>query len=796
MTTGDSRPIPHRAYIDGGDERAIWSIQSVWYLAPMKLSTRIRFALGIAVCCGAFFARPPAIAAKPIGTPAAEEALPTGALTNSPSAYLREAAHGPVQWQPWDKNSFALARKLKRPTLIDIGAIWCHWCHVMDDTTYANAQVAAILNQRYVPIKVDMDERPDIDAIYQNAAQRLTGAGGWPLTCFATSSGALLYAAGYLRAQPAAGEGPTSAMAPILERIATAYEKNPADVEREASVLAKRISSESAITSTAPASEAALRKEIIGALAASYDRRAGGFDRGSGPRFYNFPAIRLAIAYGFFQHDSYREMAVESLDKISRGGVFDQLGGGFHRYSTDQDWRVPHFEKMAYDQAMAFSAYSEAYEVTHDSRLLTTIAGIRSYVNDTLLDPATHAFYADQDADSFKGDDGSYYTWTLEEVKKALPAEVAKVALPYYGLTDAPARAPDGRIVLWRPLTDQELAAKIGLWPPTVKSLAVQAKRPLLIVREKRQAPAVDRAIMTDRNALMISGYLSASEATGDRISRQAAIAALDFILANLRDPHGGFYHLWASGHASVAGIAADQVDLLGALIDAYQISGEEKYLKEARALADLIAAKYRDRGGMIANRSGDGRAFAEHTSVQAIYDLPLPSVQASAARAMRSLGELAFDGRYTKIADALLAPALATAGSGAGASLGTLGLALEEHADGGATVAIVGNPRDPRTQSLAETALSAYRPGKVVMRIDPSRAKRGAMPESARAMYAAAADRNSPLAFVCAGSACSRPSTTTEQLRRAIGEFQVSEIARSQSIEPAAREASTTTSP
>jgi uncharacterized protein YyaL (SSP411 family) len=760
----------------------------------MSLSTRIRFAPAILVALLGFFMSRAAVAAtSPSG--AAANDLPADALKNSPSLYLRRSMQGPVRWQPWDGSTFGLARKLKRPMLIDIGAAWCHWCHVMDDTTYSNPQVAAILNRSYVPVKVDMDQRPDLDSFYQNAAAHLTGASGWPLTCFTTPSGKLLYAAGYLPPTPPAGGETTSAMVPLLQRIAEAYEKDPAAVERQAAVLAKRIASQSSIAMGGGDSQTTLRKEIIASLAASYDGENGGFGRGSGPRFHDFPAIRLAIAYGFFQHDAYRQMAIESLEKIARSGVFDQLGGGFHRYSTDQAWRVPHFEKMAYDQAMALTVYSEAYELTRDSNLLRTIAAIRSYVNQTLLDPATHAFFADQDADSFKGDDGTYYTWTIPEVRKVLRPEVARAAIIYYGMDDSPALAPDGRIVLRRPFTDNELASRMGLWAASAKALQVRAKGPLLVAREKRPAPPVDHAVMTDRNALMISGYLAASDATGDRISRQAAVAALDFLLANLRDPHGGFYHTWRDGQATVPGIVADQVYMLRALLDAYQATGDERYLRNARSLANLIIDKYRNGSGLLTNRGSDldHDLVTASAGAQLMFDQPMPSAQAAAARAMRVLGEITSDHRYLKAADTLLAPVPRLIGSGDDSGLGTLGLALEERADGGATVTIVGDSKDPRTLTLTETALGTFRPGKVVIRLDPSQAKGAAMPPLARAMYEAASDHQEPLAFVCAGTACSRPVTTDAQLSKVLGDFQVAEIARTQALPATAKESATT---
>lgn len=764
----------------------------------MSLSTRIRLASAIFIGLLVFFPAHARAADAGASRKANDraDALPTGALNTSPSPYLREAAGGPIRWQPWAETTLALARRLKRPLLIDIGAGWCHWCHVMDATTYADPQIAAKLNSSFVPIKVDMDVRPDIDSLYQNAAARLTGAGGWPLTCFATPSGTLLYAAGYLPPLPEPNGEPTSAMLPLLERIASAFEKDPNTVERQAAALAKRIAQQSSPAIFSGGSDqASLRRQILAALATSYDETSGGFGRGSGPRFYDFPAIRLALAYGFFQHDAFRRMAIESLDKIARGGVFDQLGGGFHRYSTDPAWRVPHFEKMAYDQAMALRTYSEAYQLTGDPALLVTIAAIRSYVNQALLDPVTHAFFADQDADSFKGDDGSYYTWTIAEVKKILPPDVARAAIIFYGMGDAPALAPDGRIVLRRPFTDEQLSKQMGIWSAAAKRLQTRAKLPMLAVREKRPAPPVDRSIMTDRNALMISGYLAASSATGDRISRQAALVALDFILANLRTPNGDFFHLWVDGQgASVPGIAADQVYLQNALLEAYQASGDEKYLKEARSLAEIIISHYRDHTGLIVNRSSssDHGALGAVGGPQVMYDQPMPSIQAEAAHALRTLAKITSDSRYSKVAEGLLAPAPHMVGSAADATLGSLGLALEERADGGATVAIVGISDDPRTQSLVAMALNTFRPGKVIIRIDPSQARHAAMPAAVRAMYEAAADRKEPLAFVCAGTACSKPSATTDELRTVLGDFQVDEIGRSLAVPSGSNQAAT----
>ncbi len=748
----------------------------------MKLSTKILLASVLPVLI-ALFPGSRVLAAQPTAAP---DALPAGALTHSASLYLRDAASDKIRWQPWSDASFALARKLDRPVMIDIGAVWCHWCHVMDNTTYANPEVARILNAQFVPIKVDSDERPDVDSYYQAAAANLTGAGGWPLVCFVTPDGALMYATGYLPAAAKAGDrGASAAMIPLLRRIATAWASDQHELSGQANALAMKLAAEAhPPPSGSSADSRALQAQILAALKAAYDPQAGGFGSGAGPRFYDFPAIRLALAYGFFGHPEYQRIAVDSLVKISRGGVFDQLGGGFHRYSTDPRWRVPHFEKMSYDQAMALTAYCDAYQLTRDPRLLAVIERTLAYVGGTLLDPRGHGFYAHQDADSFKGDDGSYYTWTIDEVKRALPAEQARAAILFYGMdAPSPPRAPDGRIVLAQALTAGQLGDALKISAVDARTIISNANRGLLAVRSRRRTPPVDEAVMTDRNALMASAFIAVSAATGDARYEKTALATLDFILEHLRAPGGGFYHEWSMGRAAVPGIAADQIYLASALLDAFEATGDQKYLAQARALGDLIFTKFRDpASGLVRNQSTepkDNVLAMSASSAQVMYDSPMPSVQGQAAIVMRTLGEITSDARYQKQADELLAPAAALAGGGADSSLGTVGLALEAEADGGATIAIVGASDDAKTAALLAAAFAAYRPAKVVVRVDPARAKSGAMPMAAQAMYAAAASHDAPLAFVCAGTACARPVSDPNALAHLIATFMTSGASR-----------------
>ena len=652
----------------------------------------------------------------------------------------------------------------------------------MDQTTYSDPEVAAELNRYFVPVKVDTDERPDIDGYYQNAAAHLTGAGGWPLTCFTTSKGALFFATGYLPPRPGSGPngsgGENSSMAPLLKRIAHVYATERAALEHEADATAAKLASVINHDNPAHGGLEAMRAQTLAGLAASYDRESGGFATGPGPRFYDFPAIELALAHGFFAHPDFTAMALDTLRKISAGGVFDQLGGGFHRYSTDPEWRVPHFEKLGYDNAMGLRVYSEAYEASGDEELARVARAIAGYVNRELLDPKTHAFYSHQDADSFKGDDGSYYTWTIDEVRRAVPAAEVRVATLYFGMRDSPALAPDGRIVLRRAMDPTQVASALKISPEQARAAIAKASASMLAARQHRKIPEVDRAVMTDRNALMADAFLIASAALGDQNLRRVALDDLDFIVGHLRAPDGTFYHVWSDGRARVPGLAADQVYLLDALSDAYQYSDDEKYLAEARSLAATILKDFRAPGsGVLVNfaTNDKGTVIAEAAaSAQVFYDMPMPSPQATMSIATAKLGLLTGDDGYTKASNELLADAPSLAKSMMSNAVATLGLALEYRKNGEAVVAIVGPSDDPRAAPLLKTALGCYRPGKIVTTIQSNSGAATELPAAARAMLAASVGERVPLGFVCAGTACATPVRSPEKLADVIKRFGV----------------------
>jgi len=722
----------------------------------------------IFLCCVFILVAHLGLAAERSGrVEAGPDALPLGALKHSTSTYLLLAADSPVRWQPWSQQTFALARSLHRPLLIDIGAAWCHACHAMDQTTYRDPTVVQLINRYFVPVRVDADERPDIDAFYHRAA-RVADVGGIPLTCFAASDGAPIYIEGFLPAK-LAGRNIAYGMIYSLRHIGEDYSKNPDAVGSSEMQLPPQ---EGDLGSFGDSAGQELRKKIADSFERSYDDTYGGFGKYSGQRFTNFPAIRFSLAHGFLTDPRFTAIALESLRKIPLGGIYDQLGGGFFRFSIDHAWRVPHFEKTSQDQAMALSIYAEAYEASGDEEFARIARSLVGYVNGNLLDPKLHVFYASQDADSGSGDDGGYYTWTPAEIRHALPPAQARVALLYFGFDTEAGTTENQRVVLRRAIDITDLAKRLGVSPTDAAHLVGQASQNLLAARTRRKAPHVDRTVMTDRNALMASAYLRASAAIREPQLEQIALDDLDFILARMRSPDGGFYHTWSASGPKVYGLVADQVYLMGALLQAYEATGQSRYLNEAQAIANLIVKDFTDpASGMLRDRSPSlgGTVLAKAPADPAVfYDEQLPGVEASASLAFATLGAITSNTAYNGAADRLIDKAPTSVALQALPIMGTTGLALDRERASEVVVAVAGTSSDPRTRELLEIAERTYRPFKVVIAVNPS-SPVGSLPPAACPYFAATAAQKGSRAFVCAGTVCATPTDQPSKLAKTI---------------------------
>ena len=408
---------------------------------------------------------------------------PTNELGEASSSYLRSAAHQPVQWRPWGDAAFEAARREDKPILLDIGAVWCHWCHVMDRESYENEELARIINESYVAVKVDRDERPDIDARYQMAVSALTGQGGWPLTAFLTPDGKPFYGGTYFPPDDRYGR---PGMKRMLESIAHNYRSHKDEILNSAERISEALGGVEQFPADGQKAGASIAQSIIESTGRMFDRQHGGF--GNAPKFPHPSALDLLLDAYLETRQSWLLNAVTTtLEGMGRGGVYDQIGGGFHRYSVDERWIVPHFEKMSYDNAGLLVNYLGAYNVTGNEFFRQIALGILSFI-ETVLSSPEGGFYASQDADYSLDDDGDYFTWTLDEVRAVLDPQEAEIIAQYYHVE------PQGEMhhspaknVLFIDQPIAAIAARLKLEPEEVKRILAVAKAKMLAARSEER---------------------------------------------------------------------------------------------------------------------------------------------------------------------------------------------------------------------------------------------------------------------------------------------------------------------
>ncbi|HWP35456.1 MAG TPA: thioredoxin domain-containing protein, partial [Thermodesulfobacteriota bacterium] len=654
------------------------------------------------------------------GTPHAREAgAAANRLAGESSPYLRSAAHQPVDWYPWGEEAFRRARELDRPILLDIGAVWCHWCHVIDRESYDDPETARLINELFVPVKVDRDERPDIDSRYQLAVSALSGQGGWPLTAFLTPEGKVFYGGTYFPPEDRFGRpGFRSVLRAVAEFYRTQKERAVERAEELHRSLAEHLRS-----SRRPGPlDADLVEAGIADIRYSYDVAYGGFGRA--PKFFHAGALALYLRrYGLTGEAWMRTVVTSTLTHMARGGVYDQLGGGFHRYSVDDRWIVPHFEKMLYDNAALLSVYAEAARATGEALFRRTAEGIVAYYDREGSDRARGGFYASQDADVGPDDDGDYYTWTLEEARAVLdPDEFAVCQLHYNIYQRGEMHFDPARNVLFVDLDPPEIARRLGRPLDEVERLLARGKAKLFAAREARPAPYIDRTILVGWNGMMVAAYLDAWAWLGWRPCRDFAVRTLDRLLAEARAPDGGLYHLLTEeGRGKHEGFLDDQVQVAWAAVRAFETTGEGRFLAAAEQLVDHVHARYWDEadGGCtdLARERTAGPA-ADGTAVLAepqkpYHDTPTPAPNAVLARVLVRLFHHTGRERYRDLARRTLAP-FAGAARGQGLAAPTYFLALDEYLADPVHVVVVG-PRDEATEALHAAALRAWRPGTVV---------------------------------------------------------------------------------
>jgi uncharacterized protein len=684
-----------------------------------------------------------------------------GRLARAASPYLRSAVHQEVDWYEWGEEAFARARAEDKPILLDIGAVWCHWCHVIDRESYENPQLAAIINELFIPVKVDRDERPDVDARYQAAISALSGQGGWPLTGFLLPDGRPFYGGTYFPPEDAMGR---PGFRRILEAVSAGFRNKRAEVEDAATRLAEAVAKTETFAGGRGEFDARVAQEQAESIVNLFDSHNGGFGRS--PKFPHPAALDLLLeCYQTGSGARMLEVAAITLEKMGSGGVYDQLAGGFHRYSVDERWCVPHFEKMSYDNSELLKNFLHGFQVAREPLFREIAEGIVDWTNAVLSDQERGGFYASQDADQTLDDDGDYFTWTLEEVRAVLtPEEARAVELRYDVEPHGEMHHNPAKNVLWIARSIAEVAKAMGggVDMSTAVLTLARAKGKLLAARAARPAPFVDTTLYVAWNAMYVSAYLDAAAVLGGEkgaACRAFALKTLDRMLSEAWSDARGFAH--RMGGARLDGSLDDQIFAGIALLDAYEATLDPKYFNAARRAADFAIAEYFDAegGGFFDRASGAPPMGGLELRRKPLQDSPTPGANSSAVILLDRLHGYTGDARYRACAEETL-EAFAGIAPRFGIHAASYGLAALLHARGPSEVVITGANDDPQAAALERAANSVYRFGKAVLRVTPERiaspdALAPALAETLPHLRADVAQ-----ALVCVGTSCRPPVT------------------------------------
>ena len=687
---------------------------------------------------------------------------PENRLKDSASPYLRSAAHQPIDWHEWGAAAFELAKSEDKPILLDIGAVWCHWCHVIDRESYENAEIAKIINEHFVAVKVDRDERPDVDSRYQSAVSAISGQGGWPLTGFLLSDGKPFFGGTYFPPEDHMGR---PGFRRVLLAVADSYRNKRAELERAANSLADAVSQAEVFTGARADFDLGVVDAQIKSITQLFDIRNGGFGRA--PKFPHSSAIDLVLErYQQTKEKHLLAMAETTLEKMARGGVYDQLAGGFHRYSVDERWLVPHFEKMSYDNSELLKNYLHGWQVTQNPFLRETAEGIISWVNEVLSDQDNGGFYASQDADYSLDDDGDYFTWSLDELRAALLPDEARVMELYY---DVEARGEmhhdPARNVLWIARDATDIAKRFSLDETTVRLTLAEAKGKLLAARRPRPTPFVDKTMYVSWNAMFVSAYLEAARVLGGSLGascRNFALKTLDRMLKEVWSETRGFGH--RIGGPALEGSLDDQVFSVLALLDAYEATLNPLYFTAAQETTDLAMARHGDaEGGGFFDRPCDAAPMGGlDVRRKPFQDSPTPGANSVAAIALIRMHAFTDDERCRAFTKKTL-EAFAGIAPQYGLFAATYGLAATLFAHHPLQVVITGPTHDPTAQALEAAAHRVFRLGKSVLRVTPETPQlllAGTLIETLPLLRA-----DKPLAVVCSGQTCLPPTNDPQHL-------------------------------
>lgn len=658
-------------------------------------------------------------------------------LADSTSPYLLQHKDNPVEWHPWGPEALAIAREHDRPILLSIGYAACHWCHVMERESFEDPATAEYMNRQFVPVKVDREERPDLDALYMEAVQTISGQGGWPLTVFLDPDGVPFHGGTYFPPEPMSGM-PSFMM--VMEAVIRAWNEKREEIRAQAGDVRTRLGAISLISAREGELDPKDLDERVKALIEAADAENGGF--GGAPKFP--PASTLEFLLGRGETGPVEV----TLDRMAAGGIYDQLGGGFARYAVDAEWLVPHFEKMLSDNALLARTYLHAWQEMGHERYRRIAEETLDWALREMSDP-DGGFYTSLDADS-EGEEGRFYTWTLEELKQVL-GDRAPAAAVAFGVTEE--GNFEGRNVLHvpsgRPRT--ELGDLAGI------------RDDLRAVRDQRVWPGLDDKVLCSWNALMISALAEAGAVLGRSDYLEAARRCAEFIWDRMRTPQGALLRSWRDGEARLNAYLEDHAFLLEALLELYQADGDPRTFNRAVAVAETMVDRFADpaKGGFFTTSHDHEELIARRKDVG---DHPIPSGSASAALGLLKLAALTGEGSYRRHALGvlkLLAPATARQPD----AFGHLLQALAFYHEGSTELAVIAPKSEPldSTSSLLAVARERYRPGMVI-----AAASEGA--DTPPLLKGRTAVDGQPAAYVCRNFSCRMPVTGPDELRKELG--------------------------
>ncbi len=686
---------------------------------------------------------------------------PVNRLKDSASPYLRSAAHQPVDWHEWSAEAFQKARAESKPILLDIGAVWCHWCHVIDRESYENPQIASIINQFYVPVKVDRDERPDVDSRYQSAISAISGQGGWPLTAFLTPEGKPFFGGTYFPPDDAMGR---PGFKRILLAVAEAFKSRRAEIDSSAQSLEDAVAKAELFDDA----RASLNSEIVDSIVASalrlYDDKHGGF--GQAPKFPHSSVIELLLERRTSPSGAnLHEIVQRTLDGMAAGGFHDQLGGGFHRYSVDERWCVPHFEKMSYDNSELLKNYLHGYQALRAPRYREVAEGLISWVSEVLSDQRRGGFYASQDADQTLDDDGDYFTWTPAEVRAVLtPQECRAIEIYFDVRAHGEMHHNPDKNVLFIAAPIDEVARSLKISDPDASLLLARAKGKLLDSRRRRRpTPAVDETLYVSWNAMFISAYLEAARILDRADCRAFALETLNRLLAEAWDERKGFLH--RIGGPRLEGSLDDQVFAAAALLDAYESTLDRRYFDIAERAMHSAVERFGDpdAGGFFDRAKDVAPMGGLDVRRKPLQDSPTPGGNSVAAIVLDRLYAFTGNRLYHDWAEKTLEAFSGRVGQ-YGLFAATYGLAALLHKRGVLEVVILGAPNNPKAAALESAANETYRFGKSTLRITPDAMAGASLAPSLRETLPSL-DATKPQALVCVETTCHPPIADPREL-------------------------------